>query len=175
VINDDANADDRTIICLIHETGTAPGGDQFDNLAVYTFRLRPDGQADRAWTVDLDAEHCEAFWQKNPGLAQKTFLSLCGVPDSMRHSLQASMRRASGGPQRRGHGPRSDHGGSCSCREHAVDPARCAVIPTDPGTAVVVAPRFVTATAKAERPPMWPFGLVRIFSSDYRERISWLA
>jgi hypothetical protein len=28
---------------------------------------------------------------------------------------------------------------------------------------------------KAERPPMWPFSLVLIFSSDYRQRISWLA
>ena len=36
-------ADDRVAICLIHETGTAPGGDQFDNLAVYTFRARSDG------------------------------------------------------------------------------------------------------------------------------------
>jgi ketosteroid isomerase-like protein len=66
-------ADDRTAICLIHETGTAPSGDQFDNLAVYTIRLRPDGQADRVWTVDLDAEHCEAFWQKNPGTPSKDF------------------------------------------------------------------------------------------------------
>jgi hypothetical protein len=36
-------ADDRVSISLIHETGTAPGGDQFDNLAVYIGRLRPDG------------------------------------------------------------------------------------------------------------------------------------
>ena len=66
-------ADDRMAICVIHETGTAPGDDRFDNLAVYTFRLRPDGQADRFWTVDLDAEHCEAFWQKNPGTPSKDF------------------------------------------------------------------------------------------------------
>ena len=66
-------ADDHTAICLIHETGTAPGGDRFDNLAVYTLRLRPDGHADRVWTVDLDAEHCEAFWQKNPGTPSKDF------------------------------------------------------------------------------------------------------
>ena len=66
-------ADERTAICLIHETGTAPGGDQFDNLAVYTLRLRPDGQVDRAWTVDLDAEHCESFWEKNPGAPSKDF------------------------------------------------------------------------------------------------------
>jgi hypothetical protein len=66
-------ADDRVAIALIHETGTAPGGDQFDNLAVYINRLRPDGQVDRRWTVDLDAEHCEAFWQKNPGTPSKDF------------------------------------------------------------------------------------------------------
>jgi ketosteroid isomerase-like protein len=66
-------ADDRVAISLIHETGTAPGGDQFDNLAVYITRLRPDGQTDRMWTVDLDAEHCEAFWQKNPGTPSKDF------------------------------------------------------------------------------------------------------
>ena len=66
-------ADDRVAICLIHETGTAPGGDQFDNLAVYTFRARSDGQVDRIWTVDLDAEHCEAFWEKNPGTPSKDF------------------------------------------------------------------------------------------------------
>jgi ketosteroid isomerase-like protein len=66
-------ADDRTAICLIHETGTAPSGDRFDNLAVYTIRLRPDGQADRVWTVDLDAELCEVFWQKNPGTPSKDF------------------------------------------------------------------------------------------------------
>jgi ketosteroid isomerase-like protein len=66
-------ADDRTTVALIHETGTAPGGDPFDNLAVYTIRLRSDGQADRIWTVDLDAEHCAAFWLKNPGTPSKDF------------------------------------------------------------------------------------------------------
>jgi ketosteroid isomerase-like protein len=66
-------ADDRVAIALIHETGTAPGGDQLDNLAVYIYRGRPDGQVDRIWTVDLDAEHCEAFWQKNPGTPSKDF------------------------------------------------------------------------------------------------------
>jgi ketosteroid isomerase-like protein len=66
-------ADDRMAISVIHETGTAPGGDRFDNLALYALRLRPDGQADRLWTVDLDAEHCEAFWQENPGKPSKDF------------------------------------------------------------------------------------------------------
>ena len=60
-------------ISLIHETGTAPSGDRFDNLAVYISRLRPDGQTERLWTVDLDAEHCEAFWEKNPGTPSKDF------------------------------------------------------------------------------------------------------
>jgi ketosteroid isomerase-like protein len=66
-------ADDRVAISLIHETGTAPGGDPFDNLAVYISCLRPDEQTDRLRTVDLDAEHGEAFWAKNPGTASKDF------------------------------------------------------------------------------------------------------
>jgi hypothetical protein len=37
-------ADDRVAISLIHETATAPGGDRFDNLAVYISRLCPDGK-----------------------------------------------------------------------------------------------------------------------------------
>jgi hypothetical protein len=64
-------ADDRVAISLIRETGTALSGDQFDNLAVYVNRFRPDGKGDRQWTVNLDAEHCEAFWQKNPGTPSK--------------------------------------------------------------------------------------------------------
>lgn len=66
-------ADDRVAISLIHETATAPGGDRFDNLAVYISRLRPDGQTDRLWTVDLDAEHCEAFWAETPAHPRRTF------------------------------------------------------------------------------------------------------
>ena len=66
-------ADDRVAISLIHETGTATGGDRFDNLAVYVNRFGPDGKGDRQWTVDLDAEHCEAFWQKNPRTPSKDF------------------------------------------------------------------------------------------------------
>lgn len=67
----DAFADD--VINLIHETGEAHGGDKFDNLAVYVSRVRPDGKTDRLWTVDLDAEHCEEFWEKNPGQPSKDF------------------------------------------------------------------------------------------------------
>lgn len=66
-------ADDRVAINLIHETGEAPGGDVFDNLAVYVSRLRPDGRTDRVWTVDLDAEHCEEFWQHNVATPSKDF------------------------------------------------------------------------------------------------------
>jgi hypothetical protein len=62
-------ADDRVSISLIHETATAPSGDVFDNLAIWVSRLRPDGKTDRLWTVDLDAEHCEDFWEKNAHLA----------------------------------------------------------------------------------------------------------
>lgn len=66
-------ADDRVAINLIHETGKAPSGDTFDNLAVYVSRLCPNGQTDRMWTVDLDAEHCEEFWTKNIGVPSKDF------------------------------------------------------------------------------------------------------
>jgi hypothetical protein len=68
-----AYADDRVIINLVHETGTAPDGDEFDNLAVYVGRLRPDGQIDRTWSVDLDTEHCEEFWRRNHGQPSKDF------------------------------------------------------------------------------------------------------
>ena len=66
-------ADDRVVIALIHETGAASSGDPFDNVAVYVIRLRPDGKTDRIWTVDLDAERCEDFWEKNPGTPSKDF------------------------------------------------------------------------------------------------------
>jgi hypothetical protein len=66
-------ADDRVSINLIHETGKSPTGDLFDNMAVYISRLSPDGRANRLWTVDLDAEHCEEFWQENPGTPSKDF------------------------------------------------------------------------------------------------------
>lgn len=58
-------ADDRCTISLVHETGTAPDGDQFDNMAVWVTRLRPDGATDRIWTVDLDQEHAASFWQRH--------------------------------------------------------------------------------------------------------------
>jgi hypothetical protein len=58
---------------MIHETGKAPTGDVFDNTAIYVSRLRPDGTADRLWTVDLDTEHCEEFWRNNRGTPSKDF------------------------------------------------------------------------------------------------------
>jgi len=67
-------ADDRVVISLVQENGTTPSGDRLDNLAVYIYRVRPDGPVvERAWTVDLDAEHCEAFWQRNQGAPSKDF------------------------------------------------------------------------------------------------------
>jgi hypothetical protein len=68
-------ADDRVSINLIHETGKSASGELFDNLAVYIGRLQPDGKTERMWTVDLDAEHCEQFWQNNPGTPSKDFSS----------------------------------------------------------------------------------------------------
>jgi hypothetical protein len=62
-------ADDRVAINLIHETGKAPSGDVFDNLAVDVASLDPDGRTNRLLTVDLDAEHCEDFWRRNRDLA----------------------------------------------------------------------------------------------------------
>lgn len=58
-------ADDRCVISLVHETGTAPSGDQFDNMAIWINRLDGDGLTDRLWTVDLDQEHVTAFWERN--------------------------------------------------------------------------------------------------------------
>jgi len=67
-------ADDRVVISLVQENGTTPSGDRLDNLAVYIYRVRPAGPVvERAWTVDLDAEHCEAFWQRNQGAPSKDF------------------------------------------------------------------------------------------------------
>ena len=66
-------ADDRVSINLIHETGKASTGDVFDNMAVYISRLDADGKTNRMWTVDLDAEHCEEFWQRNPAKPSKDF------------------------------------------------------------------------------------------------------
>jgi ketosteroid isomerase-like protein len=59
-------ADDELVITLVKETGTAPSGDVFDNLAVYVSRMGPDGRTNRLWTVDLAHEALEEFWERNP-------------------------------------------------------------------------------------------------------------
>lgn len=59
-------ADDATTISLVHETGTAPSGDAFDNRAIWVSRIRPDGTTERIWTTDIDHEAMEAFWKRNP-------------------------------------------------------------------------------------------------------------
>jgi ketosteroid isomerase-like protein len=60
-------ADDRCSVVLVHETGThAVSGDVFENTAVYISRGTADGKVQRLWTVDLDSEDAEAFWERNP-------------------------------------------------------------------------------------------------------------
>ena len=59
-------ADDTMSIALVHETGTAPTGDAFDNMAVYVSRFGPHGKVERLWTTDLAHEALEEFWRRNP-------------------------------------------------------------------------------------------------------------
>jgi hypothetical protein len=59
-------ADDSMTVALVHETGTAPSGDGFDNMAVYVSRFGPDGKVNRLWTTDLAHEALEEFWRRNP-------------------------------------------------------------------------------------------------------------
>ncbi len=60
-------ANDQFAVTLVAETGThAASGDVFDNRAIYVSRFAKDGTNDRVWTVDLDSEDMEAFWQRNP-------------------------------------------------------------------------------------------------------------
>jgi hypothetical protein len=58
-------ADDAFAITLVQETGTHPDGDVFDNRAIYVVRFDTAGKIDRLWTVDLDTEHCDDFWQRH--------------------------------------------------------------------------------------------------------------
>jgi len=58
-------ADDRCTVSLVHETGTGPEGDEFDNMALWVSRIDDEGKTDRLWTVDLDQEHVTAFWDRN--------------------------------------------------------------------------------------------------------------
>ena len=66
-------ADDRMSVSVVHETGTAPSGDRYDNTGVYVSRIAPDGRADRMSEFDLDVEQAEAFWRKNPASPSKAF------------------------------------------------------------------------------------------------------
>jgi hypothetical protein len=52
------------LLNLIEESGTTPGGDTFENLAVYVTRIDADDKGDRLWSVDLDTEACLEFWAR---------------------------------------------------------------------------------------------------------------
>jgi hypothetical protein len=59
-------ADDTMAIALVGETGKAPSGDAFDNVAVYVYRFDEHGKVNRLWTTDLAHEALEDFWRRNP-------------------------------------------------------------------------------------------------------------
>ena len=59
-------ADDEMSISIVHETGRTPGGDVFDNRAIWVGRFDPDGRTNRIWTTDLAHEALEEFWLRNP-------------------------------------------------------------------------------------------------------------
>ena len=60
-------ANDQFAITLVAETGVhARSGDVFDNRAIWISRFDADGKSERVWTVDLDHEALEAFWDRNP-------------------------------------------------------------------------------------------------------------
>ncbi|HEY7137242.1 MAG TPA: nuclear transport factor 2 family protein [Acidimicrobiia bacterium] len=60
-------ANEQFAITLVAETGEhASSGDVFDNRAIYVTRFDADGKTDHVWTVDLDSEDMERFWQRNP-------------------------------------------------------------------------------------------------------------
>lgn len=58
-------ADDRCTISIVHETGTGPQGNAFDNMAVWITRIAAGDKIDRIWTVDLDQESVTDFWNRN--------------------------------------------------------------------------------------------------------------
>jgi hypothetical protein len=59
-------ADDSMSVALVRETGKAPSGDVFDNMAIYVSRFGPNGKVNRLWTTDLAHETLEEFWRRNP-------------------------------------------------------------------------------------------------------------
>jgi ketosteroid isomerase-like protein len=60
-------ANEQFAVTLVAETGRhAESGDAFDNRAIYVTRFADDGRTERVWTVDLDSEDMERFWQRNP-------------------------------------------------------------------------------------------------------------
>ena len=73
-------ADDRTAICLIHETGTAPGGDRFDNLAVYTSVFARTGKRTGSGPLTSTPSTVKTSGRKTLAHPQKTFPSSYGAP-----------------------------------------------------------------------------------------------
>ena len=60
-------ANEEFAVTLVAETGKhKDSGDQFDNRAIYISRFDKDGKTERVWTVDLDSEDMERFWERNP-------------------------------------------------------------------------------------------------------------
>jgi hypothetical protein len=60
-------ANEQFSITLVAETGAhGESRDPFDNRAIYISRLDADGNTDHVWTVDLDCEDMERFWERNP-------------------------------------------------------------------------------------------------------------
>jgi hypothetical protein len=60
-------ANEEFAVTPVAETGThGESGDMFDNRAIYISRFDKDGKTKRVWTVDLDSEEMERFWQRNP-------------------------------------------------------------------------------------------------------------
>ena len=60
-------ANEQFAVTLVAETGEhRESGDVFDNRAVYVSRFDKDGKTERVWTVDLDSEDMDTFWQRNP-------------------------------------------------------------------------------------------------------------
>lgn len=60
-------ANNQFAVTLVTETGRhTESGEVFDNRAIYITRFDSDGKTERLWTVDLDSEAMEQFWESNP-------------------------------------------------------------------------------------------------------------